>query len=229
MNFFEEWVDIDLNPIISFSSTSKVLYSNTEAQFLLGKIEKKEIFNLAVTYASKTYGKQTTYVDIKLGNYTFYAITVMYENEDEIYVKLYKSSMAKKNKNLIGIDNINMSNIFTLSDLAISNARMKYKTYYIKDYDPSIPEFKLDSNLFIKKLTKIFGIFKNTNKVTCSIKLKIGEYIKIDNKKYSLISIIISTDELIDTRKFLSNFNMNNSLILTLEKNKAIIDLPLIL
>ena len=38
MSFFEEWVELDLNPVLSFSSNAKIIYSNSEAQFLLNRI-----------------------------------------------------------------------------------------------------------------------------------------------------------------------------------------------
>jgi hypothetical protein len=226
MSFFEEWVELDLNPILSFSSTSKIIYSNSEAQFLLNRIKQKELFDLALSYAPKTFGAQTSYIDLTIKNYTFYAITVMYENEDEIHMKLYKSAMVKKENNL-NIKNINSTNIFTLVDLAISTSKIKTNINFIKNYDPSIPEFKLDANSFIKTLNQIFEAFKEKENVSCSILLKIGEYIKIDGKKYSLISVEISSNEKTDFTPI--SIKENNSFILTLDETKVTIDLPLIL
>ena len=226
MSFFEEWVELDLNPILSFSSTSKIIYSNSEAQFLLNRIKQKELFDLALSYAPKTFGALTSYIDLTIKNYTFYAITVMYENEDEIHMKLYKSAMVKKENNL-NIKNINVTNIFTLVDLAISTSKIKTNINFIKNYDPSIPEFKLDASTFIKTLNQIFEAFKDKKSVTCSILLKIGEYIKIDGKKYSLISVEISSNEKNDFSSI--NIKENSSFILTLDENKITIDLPLIL
>ncbi len=226
MSFFEEWIELDLNPILSFSSTSKILYSNSEAQFLLNRIKQKELFDLALSYAPKTFGAQTSYIDLAIKNYTFYAITVMYENEDEIHMKLYKSAMVKK-ENTINIKNINVTNIFTLVDLSISTSKIKNDINFIKNYDPSIPEFKLDASSFIKTLNQIFDAFKGNKNVSCSILLKIGEYIKIDEKKYSLISVEISTDKENDFSSL--NIKENNSFILTKDENKITIDLPLIL
>ena len=226
MSFFEEWIELDLNPILSFSSTSKILYSNSEAQFLLNRIKQKELFDLALSYAPKTFGAQTSYIDLAIKNYTFYAITVMYENEDEIHMKLYKSAMVKK-ENTINIKNINVTNIFTLVDLSISTSKIKNDINFIKNYDPSIPEFKLDASSFIKSLNQIFDAFKGNKNVSCSILLKIGEYIKIDEKKYSLISVEISTDKENDFSSL--NIKENNSFILTKDENKITIDLPLIL
>ena len=226
MSFFEEWIELDLNPILSFSSTSKILYSNSEAQFLLNRIKQKELFDLALSYAPKTFGALTSYIDLTIKNYTFYAITVMYENEDEIHMKLYKSAMVKK-ENTLNIKNINVTNIFTLVDLSISTSKIKSDINFIKNYDPSIPEFKLDASSFIKTLNQIFDAFKGNKNVSCSILLKIGEYIKIDEKKYSLISVEISTDKENDFSSL--NIKENNSFILTKDDTKVTIDLPLIL
>jgi nitrogen-specific signal transduction histidine kinase len=226
MNFYEEWVELDLNPIISFSSSGKIIFSNSEAQFLLNRIKAKELFDLALTYAPKTFGANTSYIDLSLKNYTFYAITVMYENEDEIHMKLYKSAMVKK-ENKINIKNINTTNIFKLVDLAISSSKIKTNANYIKNYDPSIPEFKLDASSFIKTLGQVFESFTGCENITCTIMLKIGEYIKIDGRKYSLISVEISSDNEITINNL--NPKEDNSLILTCEDNKITIDLPLIL
>ena len=226
MKFFEEWVEADLNPIISFSSSSKIIYSNLEAQFLLNRIKQKELFDLALAYAPKTFGALTSYIDLSLKTYTFYAITVMYENEDEIHMKLYKSAMVKKENNL-NIKNINVSNIFTLVDLAISSNKIKTNINFHKNYDPSIPEFKLDASVFIKTLNQIFESLKDNKNVSCSILLKIGEYIKINERKYSLVSIVISSLEENNFSKI--NIKENNSFILTLNEDNITIDLPLIL
>jgi hypothetical protein len=226
MSFFEEWVELDLNPVLSFSSSSKILYSNSEAQFLLNRIKPKELFDLALTYAPKTFGALTSYIDLTIKNYTFYAITVMYENEDEIHMKLYKSAMVKKESKL-NIKNINTTNIFTLVDLAISTSKIKTNINFTKNYDPSIPEFKLDASAFIKTLNQIFEAFSERKNVSCSILLKIGEYIKIDGKKYSLISIEIASEESDEFSKI--DLKDNHSFILTADDNKVTIDLPLIL
>ena len=226
MSFFEEWIELDLNPILSFSSSSKIIYSNSEAQFLLNRIKQKELFDLALTYAPKTFGALTSYIDLTIKNYTFYAITISYENEDEIHMKLYKSAMVKKESKL-NIKNINTTNIFTLVDLAISTSKIKNNINFTKNYDPSIPEFKLDASSFIKTLNSVFEVFKNKNNVACSILLKIGEYIKIDNIKYSLISVEIVANEESDFSSL--NIKETNSFILTYDDTKVTIDLPLIL
>ncbi|MDC7248657.1 MAG: hypothetical protein PQJ49_01905 [Sphaerochaetaceae bacterium] len=226
MNFYEQWVELDLNPIISFSSLGKLTFSNHEAQFLLSRIKQKELFDLAVKYAPKTYGVETSYIDLNIENYTFYAITVKYEDEDEIHMKLYKSAMVKKDSQL-STKNTNITNIFTLVDLAISSKKIKSKAKFVKNYDPSIPEFKINANEFIKALNLIYATFETSQLINTSVILKIGEYIKIEGKKYSIISVEISSPEKIN----LDNFNYkdeNASFIVAKTKEKISIDLPLI-
>lgn len=227
MDFFEEWVELDLNPIISFSSAGRIIYSNQEAQFLLNRIKQKELFDLALKHAPKTFGVDTTYFDLNIKNYTFYAITVKYENEDEIHMKLYKSTIVKKNSEL-STKNTNITNIFTLVDLTISTKKIKSDSKFIKNYDPSIPEFKINANEFIKALNLIYDIFDNSEMLTTSVILKIGEYIKIDGKKHSIISVEVFSNIKCSIKSF--NYKDENaSFIITKDDDKITIDLPLIL
>lgn len=227
MNFFEEWIELDLNPIVSFSSSGKILYTNQEAQFLLSRIKQKKLFDLALNYASQSFGTKTTYFNLKIKNYSYYAITVKYENEDELHVKLYKSAMVKKQSEL-STKNTNITNIFTLVDLAISTKKIKSNIEFIKNYDPSIPAFKINASEFIKALSHIYDSFIQANVITTSVTLKIGEYIKIDEKKHSIISVEI----LSNTKCSKDSFNYkdeNASFIVSSSEDKITIDLPLVL
>lgn len=227
MDFFEEWVELDLNPIISFSATGKIIYSNQEAQFLLNRIKQKELYNLALKHAPQTFGVETTYLDLNIKNYTFYAITVKYENEDEIHMKLYKSAMGKKNSEL-STKNTNITNIFTLVDLTISTKKIKSNSKFIKNYDPSIPEFKINASEFIKALNLVYDMFDNSPMLTTSVILKIGEYIRINAKKHSIISVEVFTNIKCSTKSF--NYKDEHaSFIITKDEDKITIDLPLIL
>ncbi len=226
MNFYEEWVEIDLNPIISFSSNGKITYSNQEAQFLLSRIKQKELFDLTLKHAPKTFGIETTYFDLSLKNYSFYAITVKYENEDEIHMKLYKSAMVKKDSEL-STKNTNITNIFTLVDLAISTKKIKSNAKFIKNYDPSIPEFKINASEFIKALNLIYDNFQESEMLTTSVILKIGEYIRLEGKKHSIISVEVFSSTKCSTENF--NYKDENaSFIVTKDEDKITIDLPLI-
>ena len=112
-------------------------------------------------------------------------------------------------------------------DLCISTQKIKSKTKFIKNYDPSIPEFRLVASDLIKLLSLIYTQFNKTKEVTSVVKLKIGEYLRVEGKKYSLVSVQISSNEEV----CLDEIKEDNysSFILSKEDNKIFIDLPLIL
>ncbi len=226
MSFFEEWIELDLNPIISFSSNGKIAYTNQEAQFLLNSISPKELFRLSVKYAPKTFGNKTSYINLDIKHYSFYAITVKYSCEEEIHMKLYKSVMVKKEDSELNIKNSDITNIFTLLDLAISTKKIKSSCKFVKNYDPSIPEFKTNANELLKFINSIYNLFQDSSTIKTSVFLKIGEYIKIERKKYSIVSIQIDSNKNI-TKQF--NKNENSHFIIIYDDNKITIDLPLIL
>ncbi|MFA7569626.1 MAG: hypothetical protein WCY75_00080 [Sulfurimonadaceae bacterium] len=226
MNFYENWVELDLNPIMTFSNSGKLLYSNAEAQFLLNRVSSKELYDIAIKYAPATYGFATSYINLPIKNYVFYAITVGYETEEELFVKFYKSTMVKK-ENKLSTKNGEFANIFTLVDLNISTLKTKREINFIKNYDPSIPEFKMIVPELLKIIGKVYEAFAQCTTISTSIKLKIGEYIRIEEQKYSLISIDIVSDGYLNVNENLET--NSNSYILTIEEQKVTIDLPLIL
>ncbi|MDD2639845.1 MAG: hypothetical protein PHS65_02515 [Arcobacteraceae bacterium] len=226
MNFYENWVELDLNPIMTFSNSGKLLYSNAEAQFLLNRVSSKELYDIAIKYAPATYGFATSYINLSIKNYVFYAITVGYETEEELFVKFYKSTMVKK-ENKLSTKNGEFANIFTLVDLNISTLKTKREINFIKNYDPSIPEFKMIVPELLKIIGKVYEAFAQCTTISTSIKLKIGEYIRIEEQKYSLISIDIVSDGYLNVNENLET--NSNSYILTIEEQKVTIDLPLIL
>ena len=226
MNFYESWIELDLNPIFSFYADGKIAYSNQEAQFLLNKIQVKELYDLGLKYAPKSYGSLNTYINLTIKTYTFYAITIFYDNDEEIHMKLYKS-VTVKNNSKINTKNTNMTNIFTLTDLAIANKQMNSNIKYIKNYDPSIPKLKINATKFIKALNYIYEHFSNSTNITTSIMLKTGEYIKIEKQKYSIICVKIKAD-IKSLNKEFSYQDDNSSFIFTINDISVFIDLPLI-
>lgn len=227
MDFYENWVDLDLNPILSFSSKGKILYTNQEAQFLLNRINPKELYNLAISNAATTFGSKTTFLDLNLKNYNFYAITVYYESEDEIQIKLYKSTMVKKKKQSIN-KKASLNNLFTLIDLCISTKKTKHKAEFKKFYDPSIPEILITAAEFLKLLNLVYDSVQDASIITTTVKLKVGEYIRIEDKKVNLISVEITSDG--EFQNFDSDLDLDtNSFTLTSTNEKIIIDLPLLL
>ncbi len=179
MTFEQQWIEYDYNPFVLFSSNAKVLSLNSEAQFLLGFVTTEELFNLATTYANVSFGFKTTFLELEFGRYKFFAITVGYENDEAIGIKLYQSPSFKLNKpKPIG----ELANIYALVDLCILTYSINSKIIFEKDFDPTIPEIIIDSNNFIKILNKAYSCYENNQKISTKIFYRVGEHIKFEDK-----------------------------------------------
>jgi len=214
MTFEQQWIEYDYNPFILFSINEKILSLNSEAQFLLGSTTPSELFDLAKAYASVSFGFKTTFVDLEFGRYKFFGLTVGYEDEEQIGIKLYQSPTFKiaspKNDG-------QLTNIYTLIDLCISTNSINSNIEYIKEYDPAIPNIIINSNKFIKILNKIYSCFENNDTIHTKVFYRIGEHIKFDKKKYSLFSIKVSAIELNEAK--------TNELKVMAENNNFYIDI----
>ncbi len=225
MTFEQQWLECDYNPFILFSSNGKILSLNAESQFLLGSASVNELFELATTYANVTFGFKTTFLDLEFGRYRFFALTVGYENENEIGIKLYQAPSFKlNNPKPVG----ELTNIYTLVDLCISTNSISSDTTYKKEFDPTIPEIIINANSFIKLLNKIYLCFDGNEQVYTKIFYRVGEHIKFEDKKYSIFSIEVKAD-------ILNQLRANELEILSINSNfyidvkKAItINIPMI-
>ena len=198
MTFEQSWIEYDYNPFILFSSSGKIISLNAEAQFLLGSADPNELFELAKTYASVSFGFKTSFVELEYGRYKFFGITVGYEDEEQIGIKFYQSPSLKLDaKKPEG----KLTNIYTVIDLCISSNSINSDTRYKKEYDPTIPDVIINSNAIIKLLNAIYGYFKDNEVVTTKVFYRIGEHIKFDEKKYSIFSIAIAAQNSDETQK----------------------------
>ncbi len=193
MTFEQQWIEYDFNPFILFDANGKILSVNSEAQFLLGAATGSELFELAKAYANITFGFKTTFVDLEFGRYKFFGLTVGYEDEDQIGIKLYQTPSFKLNaKKPEG----ELTNIFTLIDLCISTNSISSDIKYTKEYDPTIPDIIINSNKFIKVLNKIYTCFSENEHINTKVFYRIGEHIIFEDKKYSIFSISIRGENL---------------------------------
>jgi len=196
MTFEQQWIEYDYNPFVVFNSQGKILSLNSEAQFLLGSTTPRELFELAQTYANITFGFKTTFLELEYGRYKFFGLTVGYENEEEIGIKLYQMpSMKLTTKKPEG----ELTNIFTITDLCIATNSINSDIKFTKSYDPTIPDIIINSNSFIKLLNKIYNCFNPNKTINTKVFYRIGEHVKFEDKKYSIFSVAISAEELHST------------------------------
>ncbi|WP_297440889.1 hypothetical protein [Sulfurimonas sp.] len=225
MTFEQKWLEYDYNPFILFNSNGKIISVNAEAQFLLGFTTSSELFELATTYASVNFGFRTTFLELAYGRYHFFGITVGYEDENEVGLKLYQAPSYKlSTKKPIG----EVVNVYTIVDLCIASNSINCDLKFQKDYDPTIPDIILDSDKMIKLLNKIYAASKKGSSVRTKIYYRVGEHIRFDEKKYSLFSIEIIPENFNTAKKAeIKLFAEENNFHICIDKSITI-NIPMI-
>ena len=190
MDFYEKWLEFDFNPWILFDSNGKVLSLNQEAQFLLGDVSSREIFDLALTYANRSYGFKTTMVDLELGRYDFFGLMVGYEDNDAIAIRLYRKPTPRISDT--SLENLTLHNIYTLIDLAISTSSINRKSGFTTSFDPAFPEIRIHPDAFVTLLTGMFQCYSDEEPVRVELSLKTGETLKFRERRYPIYKITVS-------------------------------------
>ena len=226
MTLEQRWIEYDYNPFILFNSSGKIVSLNGEAQFLLGSTTANELFELAKTYASINFGFKTTFVEIEYGRYKFFGLTVGYEDEEQLGIKLYQMPSYKLNTTK---PNGELTNIFTIIDLCIATNSINSDILFTKDFDPTIPEVIVDSNNLIKLLNKIYEYFKKNDTIVTKVFFRVGEHIKYEDKKYSIFSISVKAENSDKNRvNELELLAKNSSFYIDISSNQVTINLPMV-
>ena len=225
MTFEQQWIEYDYNPFVLFSIKGKVVSLNAEAQFLLGSVSHKELFELAKAYASVTFGFKTTFVDLEYGRYKFFGLTVGYEDEEKLGIKLYQAPSFKLKKPKMDGE---LTNIFTIVDLCIATNSITSESRFIKEYDPTIPDVIINSNKLIKILNKMYSCVENNEKIITKVFYRVGEHIKFEDKKYSIFSIAVQAENIDEQQSNELQLLAQNSEMYIEIKSQLIINIPMI-
>lgn len=226
MTFDQQWIEYDFNPFVLFSATGKILSLNTEAQYLLGATNAQSLYEIATTYASSSFGFKTTFLDLEFGRFKFFGITVGYESEEEIGIRLYQLpsfNLAKQKPQG------QLVNIYTLVDLCISSNSIGSSTAYPKELDPTLPDIRLQTELFIKLLNKTYQSFNDNKSILTHLFFRVGEHVKFEGEKYSLFAVEVSAENF--NRKYVSELTHlaeENHLSIDIKGSKVVINIPMI-
>ncbi len=187
---FESLVEWDNSPVILFSHKGKILYLNQAAEILFGYVSQKELFDIAVSYAPKYFGYKTNSLTLSYDAFVFHAITVGYENEEEISLRLYHMPRATSPRT-IETDRLIDTDINLLLEANIALFKTKNNNTLTLLADHDLPSFKIDQNNFSKLLRKSLNAFKASDSIHISLKLLIGEHLFINHKKEAIAQLTI--------------------------------------
>ncbi len=219
MSIYKDFIENSIDPFILFNSNGNIIEYNKEGEYVLSLVPKDELFNLAVSHASMSFGFKQTFLDLDIGHSSYCAITVGYKDSDTIGLMMHKNVCSKKLRSIQS--DLQSANIFTLIDIAL-NTNLGSNTKVVAEYDVSIPEFKLNINKFLLLLNKIFKSLQKAKEIYIRVAIATGQSIKIENKKYQVVAIEIRSPEvaILDIK--------DEDFIISFDKEKLTIELPFI-
>ncbi len=190
---FQAFVEWDNSPFILFNDQGKILYLNNAAEILFGYVSKQELYDIAVSYAPQSFGYKTTSLTLNYDAFIFHAITVGYENEEQISLRLYNTPRVQPKRKL-EIDKFITTDINILLEANIALFKTKNTNQLKLLTDQDLPPFKIDQNKFSKLLRKTLDAFKSSDSIDISLKLLIGQHVIIDDKKESIVQLSIQAN-----------------------------------
>jgi len=205
---FEYFIEYDINPVIFFDNKGNVKYCNQEAEIFLSYVNIKDIFKFAIKNAPKESSIKTEFVKIKFNDFTFNGYSVGYKDENLLGIRF----LINTKKTSVTIENIEKVDLLKLLNFAMEYTNLRQSTKFKIYPDLSIREIYTNKKALLKTLIKIFEKQKNIEIFT---RMKIGEYLKIKQKKYPIIEIEIKchTNTKIES-KYFEIENKNDSYII---------------
>lgn len=222
--FYEELIENDLDPFILFNSSGGVEKYNKKADFLLSFVSYRQLYDLAVANAPQSFGFKRTFIDLDFKE-SYYAVLVGYLDEEYLGIKLYKKTIPT---NQIKIDDkYKLVNLYTMIELSKNSILSGQDISFDEDYDLTIPETKINIDHFLKLLNEIFLAYRKNAVLKIRSHLKLGEFIKIDGKKYQVCCIRFEAKDALISEN-VKNIAKDTNFILTYKNNVTEIEFPLI-
>jgi len=226
---FKFFIENDSNPFILFSNRGKIKYLNASAELLMGSCQPRELFEIAIAHAPKSFGYQKTLLNLSFGSFEFYGINILYEDEELLAMHLYNKPMAKVDDNSL-LEGYMLTDINILLQANIELFNMNYTGYIrlLTDYD--IPPFQLHQNNFSLLLRNLFAQFENSNNLEISIKIKLGERIVVKEKRYSIIVLQLLCKNRDNSQdRELELLALKNHINIHFKKDATLLEIPAII
>jgi hypothetical protein len=225
---FEPFVEWDNSPFILFSSEGKVDYVNHSAELLLGVVSHKKLFQLALDYANDTFGYKTTSLPLTYDTFLFHAITVGYEDETHISLRLYHTPHIPTTKR-VETATLIQTNLNMLLEANIMLFKTQNSNELTLLVDQELPEFKIDQNSFSKLLRKTLNAFRKADAIHITLKLLIGQHILINNQKIPLAGLQIEANgRYVESDDEITTLASNSQVKALLKEHSIGLEIPLI-
>ena len=190
---FQSFVEWDSSPFVLFSDQGRILYLNNAAEILFGYVSQKELYNIALAYAPQDFGYRNTMLSLTYDTFLFHAITVGYENEEQISIRLYSTPRMQSNIKLETDKFITTDiNILLEANIALFKTKNTNPLKLLTDHE--LPAFKIDQNNFSKLLRKSLDAFRASDSIDISLRLLIGQHVIIEGEKESLVQLSITAN-----------------------------------
>lgn len=223
----EKWIQFEPNPFIIFSKDGRILYCNEAGEYLLSFINPKSIFQQILELAPNEIGFKFAYQKFEFDTFHYDYALIGYDNYEEIGVKFYQNIKLSQKIDL----KIEEINIYFLIDFVRTYVFIDKEIKFIDLFDVDLPPIYFDKDKLIKILIAIYQMLKNNKEILTEIKLKIGEYLKIENRKHQILSITLSAENInyqeIEEKTDLCSLH-NNLIDIRKKENKIIILIPIL-
>ena len=225
---FQSFVEWDNNPFILFSNNGKIIYLNNAAEILFGYVSKRELYDIALSYAPQNFGFKTTSLPLSYDSFLFHAVTVGYENEEHISLRLYNTPRIKPVRKLETSSFIITDiNIILEANIALFKTSNSNSLKLLADQD--LPPFKIDQNNFSKLLRKTLNAFRSSDSIDISLKLLIGQHVMIEDKRESIVQLAIKANgRYIDTDTDIAILAEQSQIKPLLKEHAITLEIPLI-
>jgi hypothetical protein len=152
---------------------------------------------------------------------------VLYESEDELAIHLYnKPVLSQKELTLEGFTSTDI-NLLLQAHVELFRSKYTQKLSLLTDYD--LPKIELHQNNISILFRKLFELCLDATNVEISLRLKIGETVKINKEKYPILLFRIKTDKRDESQDAeIATLAAKNHINHFLESHNLLLEIPLI-
>jgi hypothetical protein len=225
---FSYFIEHDLNPFVLFSNKGSIIYLNYSAELFMSPGIKKELYELATTHATQSFGHRVAMMELSYASYEFYAINVIYSNDEEIAIQLYLRPRPRVADKESPEDYVLTDiNLLLQANIEIFSIRYEGKLSLVTDY--TMPHIQLHQNGFSLLLRKIFEQFLSSESLKIELTIKIGPKIIVNSKSHSVYLLKMISDQRDDSvDKIVKELAISYDIDVRFEELSAYVELPAI-